>query len=98
MSFGILKLIENGEISGSHGNKYEDGMLRRVVWYAIRAMMEAVSTSETSINIYQTTQGNIPEDSHLRSKCASVVERSEYCTDVSEEFSTSCFRVENPNW
>jgi glycyl-tRNA synthetase alpha subunit len=28
-------------------------------------MMEAVSTSETSVNFYQTTRGNIPEDSHL---------------------------------
>jgi hypothetical protein len=28
-------------------------------------MMEAVSTSDTSVNFYQTTQRNIPEDSHL---------------------------------
>jgi hypothetical protein len=28
-------------------------------------MMEAVSTSETSVNIYQTTRCNIQEDSHL---------------------------------
>jgi hypothetical protein len=28
--------------------------------------MEAVSTSETSVNFYQTTRRNIPEDSHLR--------------------------------
>jgi hypothetical protein len=28
-------------------------------------MMEAVSTSETSANFYQTTQRNNPEDSHL---------------------------------
>jgi hypothetical protein len=28
-------------------------------------MLEAVSTSETSENFYQTTQRNIPEDSHL---------------------------------
>jgi hypothetical protein len=27
--------------------------------------MEAVSTSETSVNFYQTTRRNIPEDSHL---------------------------------
>jgi hypothetical protein len=31
----------------------------------IRAMMEAASTSETSVNIYQTTWRNNPEDSHL---------------------------------
>jgi hypothetical protein len=28
-------------------------------------MMEAVSTSETSVSFYETTQCNIPEDSHL---------------------------------
>jgi hypothetical protein len=27
--------------------------------------MEAVSTSETSVNFYQTTWRNIPEESHL---------------------------------
>jgi hypothetical protein len=32
----------------------------------IRAMMmETVSTSKTSVNFYQTTWRNIPEDSHL---------------------------------
>jgi hypothetical protein len=28
-------------------------------------MMEAASTSETSVNVYQTTRCNIPEDSRL---------------------------------
>jgi hypothetical protein len=32
----------------------------------IRAMMEAASTSETSVNFYRTTQRYSPEDSHLR--------------------------------
>jgi hypothetical protein len=32
----------------------------------IRAMMEAARTSETSVNVYQTTRRNNPEDSHLR--------------------------------
>jgi hypothetical protein len=31
----------------------------------IAQMMEKVSFSETSVSIYQTTQCNIPEDSHL---------------------------------
>jgi hypothetical protein len=31
----------------------------------IRATMEAVSSSEMSVNIYQTTHCNIPKDSHL---------------------------------
>jgi hypothetical protein len=29
-------------------------------------MMEAASTSETSVNFYQTTRRYNPEDSHLR--------------------------------
>jgi hypothetical protein len=29
-------------------------------------MMEAVSTTETSVNIYQTTRRNIPEDIHIQ--------------------------------
>jgi hypothetical protein len=33
---------------------------------AITLMMEAVSTSDTSVNFYQTAQCNNPEDSHLR--------------------------------
>jgi hypothetical protein len=52
-------------------------MLHRVVWQKltdvlevltasiIRAMMEAVSTSEMFVNFYQSTRRNIPEDSHL---------------------------------
>jgi predicted lipoprotein with Yx(FWY)xxD motif len=32
----------------------------------IALVMKAVSTSETSVSIYQTTRRNIPEDSHLR--------------------------------
>jgi hypothetical protein len=31
----------------------------------IALMMEAVSTSETSVNFYQTAQCSIPEDSYL---------------------------------
>jgi hypothetical protein len=31
----------------------------------VTQMKEAVSTSETSVNSYQTIQRNIPEDSHL---------------------------------
>jgi hypothetical protein len=35
------------------------------VFCAIALMMEAASTSETSVNFYQTTRRNNPEDSHL---------------------------------
>jgi hypothetical protein len=53
-------------------------MLRLVVWWKftdvsemhtasiVGLIFEALSTSETSVNIYQRTQRNIPEDSHLR--------------------------------
>jgi hypothetical protein len=41
----------------------------RVVWYkcilAIVIIMEAARISETSVNAYQTTRRNNPEDSHL---------------------------------
>jgi hypothetical protein len=30
--------------------------------------MDAVNSSETSVNIYQTTRHNIPDDSHLHSR------------------------------
>jgi hypothetical protein len=32
----------------------------------IDLIMEAENTSETSVNFYQTTRRNIPEDSHLQ--------------------------------
>jgi hypothetical protein len=35
----------------------------------IALMMEAASTSEKSVNFYQTTRCNNPEDSHLRTRC-----------------------------
>jgi hypothetical protein len=31
-------------------------------------MIEAANTSETSVNFYQTTRRNIPEDSHLHTR------------------------------
>jgi hypothetical protein len=31
-------------------------------------MMEAANTSETSVNFYQTTWPNVPEDSHLHTR------------------------------
>jgi hypothetical protein len=35
----------------------------------ITLMTEAVSSSEMTINIYQTIRRNIPEDSHLHTRC-----------------------------
>jgi hypothetical protein len=40
--------------------------MKVTAFWDIAVMMEAVSTSETSVNFYQTTRRNIPEDSHLR--------------------------------
>jgi hypothetical protein len=34
----------------------------------IRAMIQAASTSETSVNFYQITLHNNPEDSHLHTR------------------------------
>jgi hypothetical protein len=47
--------------------RLSSGMLRRVVCYKplIALMMVAASTSETSVNFYQTTRRDIPEDSSL---------------------------------
>jgi hypothetical protein len=38
----------------------------------IALMMEAASTSETSVNFYQTARRNIPEDSHLHDLLSSL--------------------------
>jgi hypothetical protein len=35
----------------------------------IALMMETASTSETSVNLYQKTRRNNPEDSHLHIRC-----------------------------
>jgi hypothetical protein len=34
----------------------------------IALTMEAASTTETSVNLYQTTWRNIPEDGHLQER------------------------------
>jgi hypothetical protein len=44
-------------------------MKMTVFWnVAIALIMEAVSTSEASVNFYQTTRSNIPEDSNLHTR------------------------------
>jgi hypothetical protein len=69
--------MSENQISSSHSDAYE-WVFRSVVCEiltdvseelrAIALMMEAVSSSETSVNFYQTTRRNIPEDSHLHSE------------------------------
>jgi hypothetical protein len=39
----------------------------------IALMMEAVSTSETSMNFYETARRNIPEDNHLQQKISLTI-------------------------
>jgi hypothetical protein len=41
-------------------------MLRHAVSWKLTDFSEAVSTSETSANFYETAWRNIPEDSHLQ--------------------------------
>jgi hypothetical protein len=62
-------------IWGSHGGEYEDGCLLgcSAVYlvevyqlFRIALMMEAVRSSQTLVNFYQTTRRYNPEDSHLR--------------------------------
>jgi hypothetical protein len=52
--------ISTSRIWGSHGCEYEDG------WSKIALMMEAARTSETLVNVYQTTRRYNPEDGLLR--------------------------------
>jgi hypothetical protein len=43
-------------------------MKMTVFWVAIALMMDAESTSGTSLNFYQTTRRYNPEDSHLHTR------------------------------
>jgi hypothetical protein len=47
---------------------FEDGYLLGCPYSLIVLIIDAGSTSETSVNFYQTTRGNNPEDSHLHTR------------------------------
>jgi hypothetical protein len=47
-------------------------------------MMEAVSSSKMSVNIYQTTQSYIPQDSHLQHECCVAPKTTKYKTRITE--------------
>jgi hypothetical protein len=64
-----------GDISDSHSGEYEDGCLLSNDSWVIALMMEAASTSETSVNFYQTTRRNNSEDSHLHTACFRMLEQ-----------------------
>jgi hypothetical protein len=67
-------------------SKDEDGYLLGCC--AIALMMEAADTHETSVNVYQTTWRNNPEDSHLH--IAAVITSNITSEDV-YEFITHIF-------
>jgi hypothetical protein len=77
-------------------------MLRRVVWWKltdveevliasiIRAMMmEAVGISETSVNFYESTWRNIPEDSHIHIRHRENLKSHSRCSTFMA-YSTRC--------
>jgi hypothetical protein len=58
-----LNEYSNGEISAFHDRRWlSSGMSHRC--YRIALLMDKASTYATSVNLYQTTRRNIPEDSH----------------------------------
>jgi hypothetical protein len=48
--------------------------------------MEAVSISETSVNFYETTRRNIPQDSHLQEITFLIANE----TEPSTEYKSAC--------
>jgi hypothetical protein len=44
----------------------------------VTLMMETVSASETSVNFYETTRRNVPEDRHLHLKAKVVILTKNY--------------------
>jgi hypothetical protein len=55
---------EDGSLLGCSAEVLAASIIRAM----ITLMMEAASTSETSVNFYQTTRRYNPEDSHLRTR------------------------------
>jgi hypothetical protein len=49
-------------------SQVEIGRRFRGSYCLISLMMEAVNTSETKVNFYETTRRNIPVDSHLHTR------------------------------
>jgi hypothetical protein len=80
-------------ISGPHGGEFEDGCLLRCCdeWLVVALMMEAASTSETSVNVYQTTRCSKPEYFHLYSAIISSLSEPEFDVYVENDLrKTSC--------
>jgi hypothetical protein len=62
----VKKQVLQGEISGSNGGDYDDGCLLGCCAVLSGLIMEAASTSETSVNVYHNTRRNNPEYSHFQ--------------------------------
>jgi hypothetical protein len=60
LSASIVKVMSKQRATG------EDIGARRPSFIVL--MMEALRTSETSVNFYETTRRNIPEDSHFHTR------------------------------
>jgi hypothetical protein len=60
----------------------------------VTLMMEAVCTSEASVNFYETTQHNIPEGSHLRTRRRENLKNSQELFALKpNSTAVSCFSV-----
>jgi hypothetical protein len=51
-----------------HSSAVNVKRIKVTVFWSIALMMEAASTSETSVNFYQTTRRYNPEDGHLHTR------------------------------
>jgi hypothetical protein len=96
-----LGVTELRHISGSHGGEYGDGC-----FLGCRAVLSGtiLQTSETSVNVYQTTQRNNPEDSHLqncvtfrRSSRSGVGEEHLMGPSISICLSRFSYELDNPH-
>jgi hypothetical protein len=59
----MIKAVESSGISGSHNGGYEEYHLLVFCWaYFSTLKMEAICSSETSIDTRRTTRRYIPED------------------------------------
>jgi hypothetical protein len=64
LTFPNLLIIASSPLTVKTSDKYKEKSDISDELTALK--MVAVSSSETSVNIYQTTRHNIPQDSHLR--------------------------------
>jgi hypothetical protein len=72
-------------------------MSNRVTWVVIALMMGAASTSETSVNSYQTTRHSNPEDSHLHTRRRENLESHEFNSTSAATTATTNNNLFNTN-